>query len=108
MQWRRNSMRPFSQAAGYLILTAAATSLAWSQAPGSAGATGHSTATQQPLSGGPAQWGSAQASETATSSGVSTVNSSVQVTGNLAGSVPSTDVPAGPIHLSIADAVRRA
>jgi outer membrane protein TolC len=39
---------------------------------------------------------------------VSTVNSSVQVTGNLAGSIPSADVSGGPIHLTIADAVRRA
>jgi outer membrane protein TolC len=65
-------------------------------------------ATPLPLSGGPAQWGSAQASQAVTPNGVSTVSSSVQVTGNLAGSIPSSDLPAGPIHLTVADAVRRA
>ncbi len=101
-------MRRPTQLAGCLFLIAITASLARPQTPGTAGASGHSTATQQPLSGGPAQWGSAQASQTVTPSGVSTVNSSVQVTGNMAGSIPSADVPAGPIHLTIADAVRRA
>ncbi len=36
------------------------------------------------------------------------MSSSVQVTGNLAGSVPSKDVPPGPIHLTVSEAVRRA
>lgn len=102
-------MRLSLQAAHRLFLLAAVgTQVALSQAPGGAGASGHSVATPLPLSGGPAQWGSAQASQTVTPSGVSTVNSSVQVTGNLAGSIPARDVPAGPIHLTISEAVRRA
>ena len=95
------------QTVGWILWLALGTPFAFAQAPGSAGATGHSTATPLPLSGGPAQWGSAQASQSVTPSGVSTVNSSVQVTNNLAGSIPGKDVPAGPIHLTMAEAVRR-
>src|SRR6476661_7669647 len=106
---RKNKVGLSLQAARPLLLLAAAgTQLALCQAPGGAGASGHSVATPLPLSGGPAQWGSAQASQTVTPNGVSTVNSSVQVTGNLAGSIPAKDVPAGPIHLTISEAVRRA
>jgi outer membrane protein TolC len=39
--------------------------------------------------------------------GSATVNSSIQVTGNLAGSVPGKDLPPGPVTLRLADAVRR-
>ena len=108
MQWGQNNVRLSLQVAGWLVLIAVGTRSASSQAPGSAGASGHSVATPLPLSGGPTQWGSAQASQTVTPNGVSTVNSSVQVTGNLAGSVPGTDVPSGPIHLTLSEAVRRA
>jgi len=96
------------QAALWLTLAAAGTRSALCQAPGGAGASGHSVATPLPLSGGPAQWGSAQASQTVTPNGVSTVNSAMQVTGNLAGSIPAKEVPAGPIHLTISEAVQRA
>src|SRR4051794_7428726 len=107
MQSEQIGVRLSLQAAGWILWLALGTPFAFAQAPGSAGANGHSVATPLPLSGGPAQWGSAQTSETVTPTGVSTVNSSVQVTGNLAGSIPGKDVPAGPIHLTMAEAVRR-
>src|SRR4051812_43885279 len=108
MQSRRNSVRLSLQIAGCLLFFTLRTSPGLAQNPGSAGASGHSVATPLPLSGGPAQVGSVQASETVTSNGVSTVSSSVQVTGNLAGSIPARDVPSGPIHLTVVEAVRRA
>ncbi|MFL6447102.1 MAG: TolC family protein [Bryobacteraceae bacterium] len=101
-------MRLSLQIAGTLVLIALGTLPGLCQTPGSAGSSGHSVANQLPLSDGAAQWGSAQASQTVTSNGVSTVSSSVQVTGNLAGSIPAKDVPAGPIRLTVAEAVRRA
>ena len=101
-------MRFSLQVAGWLFLFAIGTLPGLCQTPGSAGASGHSVATPLPVSGGPAQWGSAQTSETTTANGVSTVSSSVQVSGNLAGSVPAKDVPPGTIHLTVAEAVRRA
>lgn len=61
-----------------------------------------------PLSGRTAQVGSAQAQQSASpGGGVSTINSAVQVSGDYQGSVPASDVPSGPISLTLADAVRR-
>ncbi|MBV9613050.1 MAG: TolC family protein [Acidobacteriaceae bacterium] len=52
--------------------------------------------------------GSVTAQESASSAGgISTVNASIQVSGNYQGSVPSGAVPNGPISLTLADAVRR-
>jgi outer membrane protein TolC len=39
--------------------------------------------------------------------GSATVNSSIQVSGNFAGSVPGKDLPPGPVMLTLADAVKR-
>lgn len=51
--------------------------------------------------------GSAAVQQTATPNGVETINSSVQVTGNLSGSVPGAALPYGPFTLTLADAVKR-
>ena len=58
---------------------------------------------------GRANTGSVIATQTAApGTGVATVTSSVQVSGTLAGSVPSADgLPGGPVRLTLADAVRR-
>ena len=69
---------------------------------------GPSRALTLPLSGQVSQTGSVLAEQTANpGSGVSTVNSSVQVSGSLAGSVAGPDVPPGTISLTLSDAVKR-
>jgi outer membrane protein TolC len=60
------------------------------------GSAGTSHATQLPLSGGIANSGS-----------VGTQQTSVQVSGSYAGSVPGDQIPPGPINLTIAEAVKR-
>ena len=50
--------------------------------------------------------GSVAVEQSATPAGTATIGTSVQVGGNLQGSVPA-DVPAGPVSLTLADAVRR-
>ncbi len=70
------------------------------------GASGSSRATPLPASGRTGQAGSVTAQQTAEpGSGVATVNSSIQVTGNYSGSVPGSNIPGGPITLTLADAL---
>jgi len=68
-------------------------------------------ATQPPLSGRSGQPGSVATTQTALPGGgaqtVNTINSTVQVQGSYQGSVPATGIPAGPLKLSLDDAVRR-
>jgi outer membrane protein TolC len=68
-------------------------------------------ATQAPLSGRAGQPGGVAATQTPLPGGgaqtVNTVNSTVQVQGAYQGSVPSAAIPAGPLPLSLDDAVRR-
>lgn len=65
-------------------------------------------ATPLPMSGRTNQTGAASTEQSANpGSGASTINSSVQVSGNFAGSVPSANIPSGPINLTLADAVKR-
>ena len=51
--------------------------------------------------------GSASIQQSASPVGTNTINTNVQVSGNFAGSVPDRNPPAGPITLTLADAVRR-
>ncbi len=74
----------------------------------SPGASGSSRANSLPLSGRGGQSGSVEAQQSAApGTGVATVNSSVQVSGDFAGAVPGGNVPNGPISLSLADAIKR-
>lgn len=75
-------------------LMALAAGLCRAQAPGGGGG-GLSHAAQLPMSG------------SVSNGGVSATQSSVQVSGPYAGSIVSGDTPAGPIKLTIADAVKR-
>lgn len=86
-----------------------ATTIAHAQMPPTGGsASGATRANPLPMSGRRSQTGSVAVQQSASpGSGVSTINSSVQVSGDLSGSVPSQQVPAGPITLSLADAVKR-
>lgn len=59
-----------------------------------------------PQSGRTSVTGSASFEQTTSPQGTNTVSSSVQVSGALQGSVPVTDIPPGPVALTLADAVR--
>ena len=70
------------------------------------GATPSSRANPLPSSGRQ-QTGTAEATESASpGTGVATLNSSVQVSGDVGGSVPASSLPPGPISLTLADALR--
>lgn len=74
----------------------------------SSGATGSSRATPLPLSGRSAQAGSVSSQQNANEgSGVSTVQSSIQVSGDFQGGIPAANAPAGPITLTLSDAVKK-
>lgn len=108
---RRIDRRPRRLRAGQLVVLTCFTMLA-GRAPAQlptagAPANGPSRATPLPLSGRGTEPGSVSTVETTGSSGIETLNSSVQVDGNFQGSVPSSNVPAGAITLTLAEAVRR-
>ena len=78
------------------------------QTPAGQGAAGPSRAVSLPLSGQTGSSGSVQAQQAANpGSGVNTVNSSVQVSGAVSGSIQSKVAGNGPIRLSLGDAVAR-
>lgn len=90
-----------------LIATAVIPSV-FAQLPiGGGGAGASARPVTLPQSGRMSPAGSASVQQSTSSAGVDTINTSVQVSGDLQGSVPSTNVPAGPITLTLADAVRR-
>ncbi len=90
------------------VLTFLAGSFVHGQTPMGAGSSGSSRAISLPASGRGNQSGSVQTQQSAASgAGVDTVNSSVQVSGDFAGSVADRNLPNGPIILSLAEAVRR-
>jgi outer membrane protein TolC len=78
------------------VILALAAGVCRAQAPGGGGA-GTSRAVQLPMTGGGGSVGTQQSGG----------SSSVQVSGAYAGSVVTSDVPAGAIHLTIAEAVKR-
>ncbi len=81
---------------------------AWAQLSPAGGPNGPNRPAMLPLSGRTSQAGSVDAQQSATGAGgVNTITSSVQVTGSYRGSVPSHDVPAGAITLTLADAIKR-
>jgi len=103
----RNFVRLLTLAA---VFASFAGSYAWSQAPTAGGtAEGSTRPVPLPLSGKTNQTGTVTTQQNASpAGGVSTINSSVQVGGALSGSVPAADLPAGPVTLTLADAVKRA
>jgi outer membrane protein TolC len=60
-----------------------------------------------PQSGQTNAAGTVSVQQTTSAAGTDTLSSSVQLNGNLQGSVPGTAPPAGPVTLTLADAVRR-
>lgn len=98
-----------SRAAQFMLLSLAVLAgSAQAQLP-SAGppASGSARATPLPLSGRATGPGSVSTREATTNGGVETLDSSVQVDGNFQGGVPSADVPAGAIALTLTESVRR-
>ena len=73
----------------------------------SAGPSSASRALPLPASGRANQVGAVASRQSASPGGAETLSSSIEVSGDYAGSVPAKDLPAGPIRLSLADAVRR-
>src|SRR5579863_6611489 len=51
--------------------------------------------------------GSVSIQQSAGGTGANTLNTGLQINGNLQGSVPGSNFPAGPITLKLVDAVRR-
>ncbi len=85
-----------------------ATGAARSQTIGTTGSSASSRATQLPSSGRMGESGSINSQQSASSgTGVATINSSVQVSGTFAGSLPSKTLPDGPVVLSLAEALHR-
>lgn len=104
-----NSARPFVRGLGLLglFLGLSAAPVVAQLTP--AGQTGGTTrATPLPASGRTGPAGSVAVDQSANQgTGVATINSSVQVSGDFSGSVPSQNVPPGAIQLSINEAVKR-
>lgn len=89
------------------VLVCIVGSAAWAQAPSVSGAQAPSRAAPLPLSGNSNQAGSVATQQSATGAGgVDTIESSIQVAGTYSGSVPATNLPAGPITLTLADAMK--
>jgi outer membrane protein TolC len=91
-------------ALGLAVLACAA----WSQMAPGGSVRGPSRALTLPLSGQGNQPGSVVTQQTANpGSGVGTVNSSVQVSGSLGGSIAGPDAPNGAVSLTLSDAIKR-
>jgi outer membrane protein TolC len=96
-----------SSALARTLVACLTASCAWAQLPG-AGSQPSSRALPLPLSGTSHQAGSVVTQQNASQAGANTINSSVQVEGALAGSVPSATPSSGPVTLTLADAVKYA
>jgi hypothetical protein len=89
-----------------ILLLGATAALA--QAPGSGAPQSSTRAAQVPLSGSSPQTGAVTSQQSPVSgSGAATINSSIQVGGSFAGSVPAANIPSGPISLTLGEAVKR-
>ncbi len=91
-----------------MVVALAAAGCTFGQAiPGATGSSVASRAMQLPASGRTTQPGSVEARQAAAEgSGVATVSSSLQVSGDYSGSVIISNLPPGPVHLSLADALK--
>ncbi len=96
----------FMRRSALLLVLPAVSLLAQTGATGT-GSAGSSRAVALPASGRTGQSGSVVAQQSAAvGTGVATVESSVQVNGDYAGSVPQAGIAAGPITLTLADALK--
>ena len=88
-----------------IILTGLAASLAWAQFGGT-GAQRSTPALQLPVSGRQAPGSVTTEQQAAPSPGANVVNSSIQIGGDFQGSVPGDKIPAGPVTVTLNDAVK--
>jgi outer membrane protein TolC len=88
-----------------IILTGLAASLAWAQFGGT-GAQRSTPALQLPASGRQAPGSVSTEQQAAPNPGANVVNSSIQIGGDFQGSVPGDKLPAGPVTVTLNDAVK--
>lgn len=92
---------------GLVVFSVAAGCSLAQLAPAGNSGSGSKRATPLPASGRAAQLGSVDAQQTVSpGSGVATVSSSIQVSGNYAGSITSSELPPGPVRLTLKDALQ--
>ena len=92
--------------ASAFLFAACGVATGWAQTPTGGGAQGSSRAAQLPLSGNNGQGGAVTTQQSVSPQGPATINSSIQVGGNFAGSIPAANLPAGTIRLTLAEAVK--
>lgn len=97
---------PLTRRLALLVAAAAAASLGFAQLTPGAAASGTRPITLPPSGGGNVA-GQASIQQSTAPAGADTLTSSVQINGNLQGSVPGAALPPGPVTLTLADAVRR-
>jgi len=95
------------RAACFATLIPAAVSLLLAQAPPGSAGSGGARPMLLPQSGRTSPAGSVSVEQSTSPAGVDTLTTSVQVGGNLQGSVPGAKLPPGPISLTLADAIQR-
>ncbi len=101
------AFRALRPQAGYLAaLILAAASVSFAQGPPGGAAGGTSRPMVLPESGRSSPAGSVSVGQTTSPAGVDTVSTSVQIGGNLQGSVPGAAPPPGPVSLTLADAIK--
>ena len=89
----------------FAILIPAATSVLFAQAPPSGGAAGATRPVLLPQSGRTSPTGSVNVQQSTSPSGADTLTTSLDVSGDLRGSVPGAKRPEGAIALTLADAI---
>lgn len=93
----------------FILFLAIGIRYSYAQGPSGQAASGSSRAVQLPLSGQNNGAGSAEVQQNISASGgVTSVDSSIQVSGALGGSVRATEPGSGPIRIGLDDAVKRA
>jgi outer membrane protein TolC len=102
-----SAFHPRRFAAVCFAILAAAASILWAQAPPGAAGGGSTRPVTLPPSGRTSPTGSVTVQQSTSPAGVDTLNTSIQIGGNLQGSVASAGLPAGPVALTLGDAIKR-
>jgi outer membrane protein TolC len=94
------------RAACLAILIPAVSVILPAQTPPASSAGGAARPIALPQSGRPNSAGSVSVQQSTSAGGVETINTSTQLSGNLQGSVPGAQLPAGVISLTLGDAIK--
>jgi outer membrane protein TolC len=89
-----------------VLLIPGAAFLSWAQLPPSGASGGASRPVVLPQSGRTSPAGSVSVQQSTSPSGADTLNTSIQIGGDLQGSVPGATPPEGPIALTLGDAIK--